>query len=728
MTPLHATLLIEIGTEELPPLALRRLSQAFGKEITTNLDNARLDHGEVSCFATPRRLAVSIVGVQTHQAEEEKVRRGPSLRAALDADGNPTKAAQGFARSCGVSVDDLERLATEEGSWLVFRETEQGYPTASLLPAMVSDALSRLPIPKRMRWADRDVEFARPVHWVVLLLGDAVVEAEIMGVTSGRVTFGHRFHHPEPLLIENPDDYAALLYEKGRVIVDFDVRKERIRTQVEAAARNPDGAEAGRRAVISDALLEEVTALVEWPVAISGSFDREFLDLPTKVLTGTMIGHQKYFPVADHQGNLLPNFITVSNIESRNPDVVRRGNERVIRPRLTDAAFFFATDLRQPLSDRLDGLKSVVFQKRLGSLFDKSQRVARLAEWVANALRDPGLGDPTPDSAPQDSSLGIGDREVALAHRAGLLCKCDLMTQMVGELPELQGYMGCVYGERTGEEKATAIALEEVYLPRFAGDGIPTTQVGRIVAIADKLDTLVGIFGIGQIPKGDRDPFALRRAALGTLRILIEGALNLSLPLLLDAAAKGYGDLFPPKDITPKVLDFMIDRLRGYFTEQGFEPDVFAAVVARAPDRPLDFARRMQAVAAFRNLPEAVSLASADKRIRNILKQTIPEGDSRADSAVFGEVEEALLQEDAERHLAAHVADLTPEVTELLARRDYTAVMTHLATLKDSVDAFFDTVLVMAEDQKVKENRLALLRNIHVLFSETADISRLHHS
>nr|VFJ70754.1 MAG: glycyl-tRNA synthetase beta chain [Candidatus Kentron sp. FW] len=716
LTPMifHATLLIEIGTEELPPLALRRLSEAFGKEIGANLHNARLTHGEISCFATPRRLAVSIADVRTHQAEQEQVRRGPSLQAAFDDQGNPTKAALGFARSCQVPVDDLTRLTTDEGSWLTFRKTEKGQPTASLLPTIVSDALARLPIPKRMRWADRDTEFVRPVHWVVLLLGGDVVEAEIMGVVSGRTTYGHRFHHPGPLVIGKPDDYVGLLYEKGKVIADFDTRKKRIRTQVDEAARGIDDRDG--QAIITEELLEEVTSLVEWPVAIAGSFDQQFLDLPDKVLVGTMTGHQKYFPVADHQGNLMPNFITVSNIQSRNPHVVRRGNERVIRPRLTDAAFFFAADLRKPLADRLGELKSVVFQKKLGSLLDKSQRVSRLAEQVANALMDPALGD---------LDKGMGSEEITLASRAGLLCKCDLVTQMVGELPELQGYMGRVYGERTGEEKTTAIALEEVYRPRFAGDGIPATRVGQITAIADKLDTLVGIFGIGQIPKGDRDPFALRRAALGILRILIEGGLNLPLPPLLDAAVGGYGELFDAKKVTPKVLDFMTERLRGYFAEQGFEPDVFAAVVAHAPDRPLDFAERMRAVANFRNLPEAASLASSNKRIQNILRQVTSEGDSTPDSSLFGQVNEELLQEDAERDLATHLTALTPKVTGLLSRRDYTAAMTYLAELKNSIDAFFDAVLVMADDQRIKNNRLALLRDIHSLFSETADISRL---
>ncbi|MBT8420018.1 MAG: glycine--tRNA ligase subunit beta, partial [Gammaproteobacteria bacterium] len=526
MNPPRATLLVEIGTEELPPLALRRLSEALGKEILANLEAANLDHGELSCFATPRRLAVVITDVEAEQAEKESIRRGPALQAAFDADGNPTKAALGFARSCGVTVADLEELSTEEGSWLLFRRTESGRATVSLLPGIVSDALPRLPIPKRMRWADRSVEFARPVHWVVLLFGNEVVETEIMGITSDRITRGHRFHHPEPLVLDNPTDYAGLLYEKGQVVADFHVRKEMIREQVREAAR-----ELGGEAIITEELLEEVTALVEWPVAVAGGFEKQFLDLPGKVLMGTMAGHQKYFPVEDSRGNLMPHFITVSNIESRNPESVRRGNERVVRPRLADAAFFFEADLRRPLADRLEELKSVVFQKKLGSLFDKSERVSRLAGRIAETM-----GEPSGEMAPEQIN-----REVAPARRAGLLGKCDLLTQVVGELPELQGYMGRIYGERTGEETAVAQALEEIYWPRFAGDNIPATRIGQAVAIADKLDTLVGIFGIGQIPKGDRDPFALRRIALGTLRILIEGELDLALPPLLESAAAGYG-------------------------------------------------------------------------------------------------------------------------------------------------------------------------------------------
>nr|VFJ69074.1 MAG: glycyl-tRNA synthetase beta chain [Candidatus Kentron sp. FM]VFJ69671.1 MAG: glycyl-tRNA synthetase beta chain [Candidatus Kentron sp. FM]VFK18794.1 MAG: glycyl-tRNA synthetase beta chain [Candidatus Kentron sp. FM] len=707
MNPPRATLLVEIGTEELPPLALRRLSEALGKEIIANLAAENLGHGELSCFATPRRLAAVIADVETRQAPKETLRRGPARHGAFDAQGNPTRAALGFARSCGVAVEALEELTTEEGSWLLFRKTEPGRATRALLPAIVSDALGRLPVPKRMRWGDLSVEFARPVHWAVLLLGNEVIQTEIMGITAGGTTRGHRFHHPDPLVIEDPADYAGLLREQGRVVADFDERKGIIRDQVRTAAEKLGG-----EAIITEELLEEVTALVEWPVAVAGDFDRQFLTLPDKVLMGTMAGHQKYFPVRDARGNLMPHFITISNIQSHTPDSVRRGNERVVRPRLADAAFFFDADLRQPLADRLEELKSVVFQKRLGSLHDKSMRVAKLAGIVAHALGHP-------------------PEEVALASTAGRFCKCDLLTRVVGELPELQGYMGRIYSERTGENQAVAQALEEVYWPRFAGDAIPTTPIGRAVAIADKLDTLVGIFGIGQTPKGDRDPFALRRLALGALRILIEGELDLELPGLLDSAAQEYGEgeygqgqhgkPFDTPEVTApilaKVMAFMTERLRAYFSEQGIAPDVFAAVAARRPGRPLDFALRVRAVAAFRQLPEAASLAAANKRIGNIL--------AKADAARAGQVNEALLTEDAERHLAARVAELTPTVTGLLARRDYTAAMTRLADLRHGVDAFFDAVLVMAEEQRVRDNRLALLRNIHDLFLATADISRL---
>lgn len=729
MNPPRATLLVEIGTEELPPLALRRLSEALGGEIRANLEAANLGFGKLSCYATPRRLAVMISDVETEQAERESIRRGPAARAAFDAEGNPTKAALGFARSCGATIEELER--DEEGR-LLFRRTEPGSSTLSLLPGIVSEALPRLPVPKRMRWADRQEEFARPVHWVVVLLGKAVVETGIMGVTSGRTTRGHRFHCPEPLTIEDPADYVVLLRERGRVVADFDARGAMIREQVEKAARALGG-----RAIITEELLEEVTALVEWPVAVAGGFDERFLGLPDKILMGTMAGHQKYFPVekphGNHRvessaspgnekgngissiaagntrgGNLLPYFITVSNIESSNPESVRRGNERVVRPRLADAAFFFEADLRQPLADRLEGLKGMVFQKKLGSLFDKSERVSRLAGRVAGAM-----GALSGNTTSED---------IPLARRAGLLARCDLLTQVVGELPELQGYMGRIHGERTGEERATARALEEVYWPRFAGDEIPVSRIGRAVAIADKLDTLVGIFGIGQVPKGDRDPFALRRAALGALRILIEGELDLALPPLLDDAVAGYGGRFDPQAVTGKVLEFMTERLRAYFSEQGVRPDVFAAVAAGRPDRPLDFARRVRAVAAFRKLPEAAGLAGANKRIRNILRRAEP---ARADSATADEVEETLLKEDAERALAAQLAELTPGVTALLSQGDYTAAMMRLAALRDGVDAFFDAVLVMAEDERIRHNRLALLRRIHELFSATADVSCL---
>ncbi len=686
-------LLIEIGTEELPPKALRSLSHAFRDEVTEGLTRRSLSHGDIAVYATPRRLALLISELDTSQPERQLERKGPALAAAFDDQGKPTKAAEGFARSCGVAVEHLQHLETEKERRLVFRTTEVGQSTTSLIPEIVTQALSRLPIPKRMRWSDLEVEFVRPVHWVVLLYGDEHIDAEILGASAGRTTYGHRFHHPDPLSLDDPSGYATLLWGNGHVIADFATRRGMIRKQVCDAA-----AELGGTARIEDALLDEVTALVEWPVAVAGDFDGAFLDLPDSVLVASMQGHQKYFPVVDEDGALMPHFVAVSNIESLNPPAVKAGNERVIRPRLSDAAFFFAQDRKTPLIDRLEGLKTVVYQKKLGTMFDKSQRVSDLAAHVAMAMGEP------PD-------------EVKLARRAGLLCKCDLATDMVGEFPELQGSMGREYAARGGEAADVAMALEQVYQPRFAGDKIPGSAMGRAVALADKLDTLVGIFGIGQSPTGDKDPFALRRTALGVLRIIVEGKLDLELRKLLAATVESLGALIHTEGTTDLVHEFMIDRLRGYFLDQGISGDVFAAVAARKPGRPYDFARRVHAVAGFRSLDASSALAAANKRIQNILKQ--------ADHPETGKVDDTLLREDAEWNLAAKLVGLSPRVKELLTKADYSGALTSLAGLRDDVDAFFDQVKVMDEDPAIRNNRLALLSNIHDLFIRTADISLL---
>ncbi|MDX1432012.1 MAG: glycine--tRNA ligase subunit beta [Gammaproteobacteria bacterium] len=689
----RADLLVEIGTEELPPASLAEMSQAFARELGEKLGAHGLAYGEVSAFATPRRLAALFTSVPMMQPDRKIERRGPGLDVAFGEDGKPTQAAIGFAKSCGVVVGQLERLETKQGRWLVYRTTEAGARTTALLPAMVSEAVAKLPVARRMRWSDLDVEFVRPVHWVLMRHGDEVVEADILGVRSAGVTYGHRFHHPGAIELAQPSDYAAALHDPGHVIAAFDWRKDVIRKQVlDAAAR------LGGRPVMDEALLDENAALVEWPVAITGSFDAEFLELPASVLIATMQGHQRYFPVMGEGDRLLANFIAVANIESTHPETVRHGNERVIRPRLSDAAFFYKTDMERKLESRREDLKSVVFHEKLGSLYDKSERVSRLAGIVAIAM-------------------GQAPEAVRLARRAGSLSKCDLLTEMVGEFPELQGTMGGAYARAQGEDAAVADALAEAYLPRFAGDAIPKSQVGQALSIADRLDTLVGIFGVGEAPTGDKDPYALRRAALGALRIMIEGGLALDLRKLLTSTAEGLGSLADAGAMVDQVMEFMLDRLKAYFSDQGVPHDVFAAVQARQPAQPHDFARRVQAVHAFRQLPEAASLAAANKRIQNILKQ--------AGDGIPGQVDDSLFSEDAEWNLAAKALGLTPRVRELLKSGDYTGAMSSLAGLRDNVDEFFDKVKVMDDDERIRNNRLALLNNIRRLFLETADISRL---
>ena len=794
MTGAH-DLLVEIGAEELPPKALRKLSEAFAAEIAAELDAAGFARGAPVPYATPRRLAVCIPGVPGTQPDRDVERRGPPLAHAFDDKGAPTRAALGFAKSVGVDVDRLVRLETGAGAWLAHRFTETGATLASLLPGMLERALERLPAPRRMRWADRDTEFVRPVHWVVLMHGGEVVEAEILGVRSGRVTRGHRFHHDfrrtGGIALEDAGRYEAALRDEGRVVAGFEERMEIIREQVEREARTLGG-----RALIDSDLLEENTALVEWPVAVAGHFDAAFLALPDAVLTATMQGHQRYFPVAGDDGVLMPHFIAVSNIASRDVEAVRKGNERVIRPRLSDAAYFFDADRRRSLESRLDGLKDVVFQRKLGTLHAKAQRVSALAGRVAEAMGRSGraaagasaLVTPTPatptatrvpalaGTADDESQLPNGrptgealaaDALASHARRAGLLSKCDLLTEMVGEFPELQGRMGCEYARRDGEPEAVAAAIGEVYMPRFADDAIPATPAGRAVAIADKLDTLAGIFGIGQAPSGDKDPYALRRAALGVLRIIIEGELDLDLGEMIDAAVRGHiierqlagrDKESVLRQAKKEVRRFMIERLRAWFADRSIPADVFNAVLAKQPARPLDFAHRVRAVEAFRALPEAASLAAANKRIRNILRQadqarigippvgsplsrggagspvespppafpasagmTAEDMLSRGGAGVAG----SLLREDAERSLAAMLAEIEPHARGMLDAGEYTGALTSLAGLRDGVDAFFDTVKVMDEDEKLRGNRLALLARIGALFMETADISLL---
>jgi glycyl-tRNA synthetase beta chain len=683
-------LLIEIGTEELPPKALRRLSLAFADAMHTEFNAAGLRAETIQAYAAPRRLALLIKALAVAQADRENMRRGPALAAAFDDEGCPTQAAIGFAGSCGVEVEALDRLETQKGSWLAFRVLEKGQATANLIPEMIRKALAALPIPKRMRWGNRDDEFVRPVHWVVLLFGDEVIDAEILGVRTGRTTHGHRFHHPAPIYLAEPEAYLPLLETEGHVLADYNSRREAIRAQVIEQAR-----ELGGEALIDENLLDEVTALVEWPVAMSGEFDSEFLQVPSEALISSMQDHQKYFPVIDKYGKLLAHFITVANLVSKDPAQIKAGNERVIRPRLADAAFFWNQDRKQTLAQRAEGLRSMVFQHRLGSLFDKQERVARLAGRIAVLVG----ADP------------------ALVERAARLCKCDLLTSMVYEFPELQGVMGRYYALHDGEPAAIADAIAQHYLPRFAGDELPAAGTAQALALADRLDSLIGIFAIGQQPSGDKDPFALRRAALGVIRLCVEKALDVDLHELLKAAAATFDNELHSDSAVESVFTYIMDRLRGYYHDQGVSIDLIDAVLATGVRRLLDIDQRIKACQAFRQLPEAESLAAANKRISNILKkteQTIPQ-----------HVDPARLTDAAEMQLADELEKMNAAVVPLLDAGDYTSALTRLAGLRNSVDAFFDQVMVMVDDEALRANRLALLKNLSALFLRVADLSRL---
>ncbi len=686
-------LLIEVGTEELPPKALTTLANALADGIVRRLHEAGLAPQGHTVYATPRRLAVLVQDVAERQPEREILRRGPAVQAAFDSEGRPSKALEGFARSCGVSVDALEELSTDKGAWMVYRAVQPGQPAQTLIPDMLTQALDELPIPKRMRWGAGEAAFVRPLHWIVLLFGTEVIETEIYGVKTGGHTRGHRFHHPAPLPVPEPCDFAALLEGSGHVVADFAARRAMIEAQVEAAA-----CELGGRALLDEELLDEVTALTEWPRVVSGGFEPRFLAVPKEALISTMQGHQRYFPLLDAQGELLPHFLTVANIDSLNPEAVRLGNERVIRPRFADAEFFWREDRKHPLVAHLETLKTVVFEHRLGTLYDKTERVVRLTRHIA----------------------GLIGADLELAARAALLSKCDLMTGMVGEFPELQGIMGRYLALHDGEPAEVAQALEEAYLPRRAGDDLPASPIGQALALAERLDTLVGIYAVaGMEPSGAKDPFALRRAALGVLRILIEKDLELDLLALLKWA---YEAPFPgarvrDSEAPERVFDFMLERLRGWLLERGIRAEVFEAVLAVRPTRPLDFERRTQAVNDFLDLPQAEALAAANKRISNILK--------KAEGELPTALDETLLQDAAERELAAWVHRLEAELDPLFAAGDYTAALARLARLREPVDAFFDQVMVMTDDAALRASRLALLSRLRALFLRVADISVL---
>lgn len=684
--------LVEIGTEELPPKALRSLMDALALNLTAAIDEARLPHGRVHAYASPRRLAVIVESLAHQQEDRSLSQRGPPVSVAFDADGNLTTAATAFAKKCGVSAEQLGRTRSDKGEWLSCDVMEQGKPTAELIPGLLDAALAALPIPRRMRWGAGEAEFVRPVHWVVLLHGTQIIDATIMGIRSGNLSRGHRFHGKPEIVIGAPSEYVAALENDGHVIVDFERRRALVEDGVGAAAQAVGG-----HVIDGPLLYDEVAALVEWPVPVTGGFDPAFLDLPREVVTSTLTGHQRYFPVEDAAGALLPRFITVANIDSTDPDRVRDGNERVIRPRLADAKFFWNSDRRLPLGARQDALREVIYQRGLGTLSDKSRRISTLAAWLAAALQQ--------DAAP-------------LA-RAAELCKCDLLTGMVGEFPDLQGTMGRYYALADGEPGAVAEAIGEHYLPRFAGDRLPVTAAGQILAVADKLDTLTGVFTIGKKPSGNRDPFGLRRAALGIVRVIVECGLDVDLKALIATAvdAQPAGKL-DKDEVAAELYTYISERLRRYFLDRDtrLATETFDAVMARQPVSLVDFERRLIAVQAFIELESASSLAAANKRIANILRQAdIDEG----------VVNTNLFQEAAERQLWEALEAARQQVQPLLEAREYTLLLTALAELRAPIDRFFDDVMVMTDDENTKTNRLALLAALRALFLDVADISRL---
>ncbi|KZN60773.1 glycyl-tRNA synthetase [Pseudoalteromonas luteoviolacea CPMOR-1] len=682
-------LLVEIGTEELPPKALRKLAEAFAQNAAAELEALELAHQGVSWYASPRRLGIQVKQLETQQKDKVVEKRGPAIKAAFDAEGNPTKAAQGWARGCGIDVSEADKLETEKGAWLLHKATVKGQQATELLSDVIAKALAKLPIPKPMRWGANKTQFIRPVHTVAALLGNEIIKGEVLGKQISNELQGHRFHHPARTTLAHADDIFDTL-KNAYVIADYDVRKTQIRAQIEAEA-----AKLGAVVAMDEDLLEEVTSLVEWPVTLTASFDEAFLSVPDEALIYTMKDDQKYFPLLNDKGELINKFLFVSNIESKDPSVVISGNEKVVRPRLADAQFFFETDKKKTLESRLESLGGVLFQKQLGTLKDKSERIAALAGYIAEQL----------------------GADKALAERAGLLSKTDLMTEMVMEFTDVQGVMGMHYARIDGEAEEVAVAQNEQYMPRFAGDALPSNPISFAVALADKFDTLVGIFGIGQIPKGDKDPFALRRAAIGALRIMVEKELQLD---ILDIVAKAqtlFGDKLTNDKVADDVFEFMLGRFRAWYQDEGISVDVIQAVLARRPAQPVDFDRRVKAVSHFRTLDEAEALAAANKRVNNILAKN----NVTSDAAVSAD----LLNEDAEKQLAEQVAALTEELAPVYAQGDYQQALTRLASLREAVDNFFDNVMVMADDEAVKNNRLALLSQLSRLFLNTADISVL---
>ncbi|EKO3410274.1 glycine--tRNA ligase subunit beta [Vibrio fluvialis] len=681
--------LIELGTEELPPKQLRTLAEAFAANFAAELQSADIAHDGVTWYATPRRLALKVANLAEGQPDKVVEKRGPAVNVAFDADGNPTKAAQGWARGNGITVEQAERLVTDKGEWLLFKEQVKGQDTSAVVVDMAAKALANLPIAKPMRWGDKETQFIRPVKTLTILFGNELIEGEILGVKSDRIVRGHRFMGEPEFTIDSAEQYPAILLERGKVIADYETRKAMIIDGAQKAA-----AELGGIADLEDDLVEEVTSLVEFPVVLTAKFEEKFLKVPAEALVYTMKGDQKYFPVYDANKHLLPNFIFVSNIESKEPRHVIEGNEKVVRPRLADAEFFFNTDRKKPLVDRLPQLENAIFQKELGTIKDKTDRITELAGYIAEQI----------------------GANVEQSKRAGLLAKCDLMTSMVFEFTDTQGVMGMHYARHDGEAEEVAVALNEQYMPRFAGDELPSNGVSSALAMADKLDTIVGIFGIGQAPKGS-DPFALRRASLGVLRIIVEYGYNLDLVDLVAKAKSLFGDRLSNDNVEQEVIEFMLGRFRAWYQDEGFSVDIIQAVLARHPTKPADFDQRVKAVSHFRALEAAEALAAANKRVGNIL--------AKFDGELAQEIDLALLQEDAEKALAEAVEVMTEALEPAFATGNYQQALSQLAGLREPVDAFFDNVMVMADDEALKKNRLTLLNNLRNLFLQIADISLL---
>ncbi|QMT59906.1 glycine--tRNA ligase subunit beta [Legionella sp. PC997] len=682
--------IFELGCEELPSGSVWPLADEFANHLLAALDKAQLGYGQVKRFATPRRIAIVISDLQEEQKSQSVTRRGPALAAAYDKEGKPTQALLGFAKSCGVEVEQLSRIETEKGDWIAFEAESQGNKTKNLLPVLINQSLAALSIAKPMRWGAGDEEFARPVHWAVMLYGDKVIEHTVLGIKSGRESRGHRFHHPQPIAINSAQSYELQMKE-AFVLADFSARKHMVKKQVEELAESIQAT-----AIMPEDLLDEVTSIVEWPQALMANFEKEFLEVPAESLIASMQSHQKCFALKDKQGKLLPHFITVSNIASTNPKQVILGNEKVMRARLSDAAFFFRQDKKSPLSQHIAGTEHVIFQAKLGSLKDKALRIEALMTYLSSALH-----------------LSLHQ-----AQRAAQLSKCDLLTGMVGEFPELQGLMGYYYALNDGEDQGVAQALNEQYMPRFAADSLPESDLGLALSLADRIDTLVGIFAIGQKPSGVKDPFKLRRHALAVVRLLIATSAQLNLSTLIEQAIIHYGtQLSMEPNLLDELKSFILERLQSHYQAQGLSVDLVHAVRARQDDWLYDLDKRLSALQLFVKLPEAASLSAACKRVNNLLTQ--------AGRQTLSAVNEELFTEEPERFLFIHINQVARAVEPLYRSADYSPLLKLLASLKEPVDLFFDKVMVMVEDQAIKVNRLALLARLQDLLQGVADISLL---